>query len=175
MPEFDNVAIAQLLDTTGDLLELAGVDKFRFLSYHKAAAAVRAWPEQLSVLAEEGRLTDVPGIGKKLAVAIGQILSTGTFAEYEEAVAAFPPSVAEVMKVPSVGPVRARMLYEQLHVASVADLEKALGERRLAEIPAFKDKTIANIAAGVDVYLRTHQRLMLMDALPLAEHVVAAL
>lgn len=175
VPEFDNVAIAQLLDTTGDLLELAGVDKFRFLSYHKAAAAVRAWPEQLSVLAEEGRLTEVPGIGKKLAVAIEQILSTGTFAEYEEAVAAFPPTLAEVMQVPGVGPVRARTLYETLSIASVADLEIALADDRLSEIPNFREKTIANIAAGVDVYLRTHARTMLMDALPLAEHVLEVL
>jgi DNA polymerase (family 10) len=175
MPEFDNVAIAQLLDTTGDLLELAGADKFRFLSYHKAAAAIRAWPEQLSVLAEQGRLTDVPGVGKKLAVAIQQILSSGTFTEYEEAVAAYPPSLAEVMKVQSVGPVRARILFDQLSIGSVADLEKALAGGRLSEIPSFKERTVANIAAGVDMYLRTHQRTMLMDALPLAEHVVEAL
>ena len=175
VPEFDNVTIAQLLDTTGDLLELARVDKFRFLSYHKAAAAVRAWPEQLSVLAEEGRLTEVPGIGKKLAVAIEQILSTGTFAEYEEAVAVFPPTLAEVMQVIGVGPVRARTLYETLSIASVADLEKALADGRLSEIPNFREKTIANIAAGVDVYLRTHGRTMLMKALPLAEHVLEVL
>ena len=175
MPEFDNVAIAQLLDTTGDLLEIAGVDKFRFLSYHKAASAVRAWHEQLSVMAEEGRLTEVPGIGKKLAVAVEQILATGTFAEYEDAISRYPASLAEVMKVPGVGPVRARALYEQLGVASVADLENAVDEGRLTQVEGFRAKTIANIAAGVDVYLRTHGRTMLMDALPIAERVLETL
>ncbi len=175
MPEFDNVAIAQMLDTTGDLLEIAGADKFRFLSYHKAAAAVRAWPEQLSVLAEQGRLTEVPGIGKKLAVAVEQMLCTGTFAEYEDVVADYPATLAEVMKVPSVGPIRARALYEQLRVASVADLEMALDEGRLSEVAGLREKTIANISAGVETYVRTHGRTMLMDALPLAEHVLDAL
>lgn len=175
MPEFDNVAIAQLLDATGDLLELAGVDKFRFLSYHKAASSIRAWPEQLSVLAEDGRLTDVPGVGKKLAVAIGQILRTGTFAEYEEAVANYPASLTEVMKVPSVGPVKARALFEQLGISSIADLESALAQNRLGEMPGLGEKTIANISAGVDVYVRTHGRTMLMDALPVAEFLLQTL
>ena len=175
MPEFDNVAIAQLLDTTGDLLELAGADKFRFLSYHKAASAVRAWPEQLSVLAEEGRLTDVPGIGKKLALAVEQILATGTFADFEAVLASYPASLAEVMKVPNVGPVRARKLFDEIGISSVADLEVAIEEGRLGDVAGLREKTIANITAGLDVYLRTHGRTMLQDALPVAERVLETL
>ncbi len=175
MPEFDNIAIAQLLDTMGDLLEISGADKFRFLSYHKAASSIRAWPAQLSVLAEQGRLTEVPGVGKKLAASIEQVLSAGTFAEYEELLASYPATLTEVMKVPGVGPVRARALYDTLGVASVPDLERALDEKRLSEVPGLREKTIANIAAGVEVYLRHHGRMLLMDAHPLAEHLVAAL
>ena len=141
----------------------------------KAASAIRAWPEQLSVLAEEARLTEVPGVGKKLAVAIGQILSTGTFAEYEEVLARYPATLAEVMKVPSVGPVRARMLYEPFRSRRSPTWRRLSTSGRLSEVGGLREKTVANIAAGLQVYLRTHGRTMLMDALPLTEHMLATL
>ena len=175
MPEFDNVAIAQLFDLTADLLELADVDKFRFLSYRKAASSIRAWPEQVSALAEEHRLTEVPGVGAKLAVAIERILATGTFPEYEDAAALFPPSLTEVMEIPGVGPKKARLLYDELNVTSVSDLERALAEDRLTGLPGLGAKSIQSIAAGVETYRRHRSRLLLMDALPLSERIVEEL
>ena len=46
MPAYDNNAIAAKLELAAALLELSGADKFRFLSYRKAANAIRALPEQ---------------------------------------------------------------------------------------------------------------------------------
>lgn len=175
MPEFDNVAIASLFDTMGDLLEISGADRFRCLSYHKAASAVRAWPEQLSVLAEEGRLTEVPGVGRKLAAAVEQVLSTGTFAEYEALTERYPATLAGVVKVPGVGAKRARLLFDALGTVSVDDLERALAEGRLAGVPGLGARTIGAIASGLETYRQHTARTLLQDALPLAERVVAAL
>ena len=168
MPEFDNAAIGAMLDAMGDLLEVAGEDKFRYLSYHKAAHAVRAWPEDLSTLAEEGRLTDIPGVGKKLAVSIGQILETGSFPEYEAVKASFEPTLVRIMDIPGVGPKRARLLYEQVGVKSIDDLEAALQQGRLVGLPGFGEKTIDNIASGIESARRHAERILLQDALPLA-------
>jgi len=168
MPEFDNAAIAAMLDGMGDLLEVAGEDRFRYLSYHKAAHAVRAWPEDLSTLAEEGRLTEIPGVGKKLAVSIGQILETGSFPEYDAVKASFEPTLVRIMDIPGVGPKRARLLYEQLGVKSVDDLETALQQGRLVGLAGFGEKTIDNIASGIESARRHSERILLQDALPLA-------
>ena len=42
MPAYDNTAVAAKLDLAADLLEISGADKFRFLSYRRAANALRA-------------------------------------------------------------------------------------------------------------------------------------
>jgi DNA polymerase (family 10) len=175
MPEFDNAAIANMLDTMGDLLEVSGADKFRFLSYHKAAHAIRAWNEPVMRLAAEDRLTDIPGVGKKLALSIGEILETGTFEEFERLKATFTPTLIQIMDVPGVGPKRARLLHDELGVKSLDDLERAIADGSIATLPGFKEKTVANIAANVEHAKRHHARILLMDALPQAEVIASEL
>jgi DNA polymerase (family 10) len=175
MSEYDNPAVATILDTAADLLEISGADKFRFLSYRKAAHALRAWPEDVTTLAGEERLTDVPGIGKKLAASIVGVLERGSFPELDELTAALPPSLVTLMQVPGVGPKKAKMLYESLGVSSIDDLEAALSEGTVASLPGFGAKTAANIALGVQSYRSLGSRVLLADALPLAERIVAHL
>ncbi len=175
MPEYDNPAIAAILDTTADLLEIAGADRFRFLSYHKAAHAVRAWPEDINTLAAQERLTEIPGIGKKLAANIASILARGSFAEFDELTAELPSTLVALMQVPGVGPKKARTLYDRLGVTSIDDLEAALAEGKVAALQGFGDRTAANIAAGIQSYRTFGARALLADALPLAEKVAAHL
>lgn len=173
MPELDNAAIANMLDTMGDLLEISGADKFRFLSYHKAAHTIRAWHEPLSRLAAEDRLTEVPGVGKKLAASIAEILESGTFGEFEQLKATFTPTLIQIMDVPGVGPKRARLLHDELGVTSLDDLERVIADGTIATLPGFKDKTVAAIAANVEHAKRHRERILLMDALPQAEAIAA--
>jgi DNA polymerase (family X) len=175
MPELDNGGIAEILDTMGDLLEVSGADRFRVLSYHKAAHAIRAWPEPLTRLSAEGRLTEVPGIGKKLAASIAEILATGTFADYERLKAEFSPSLVQLMDIPGLGPKRARLLHDTLGVKNVDDLERVLADGSIADVPGFKDKTVATIAANLEHAKRHSERMLLMDALPLAERIAEEL
>jgi len=169
MPAYDNASIALALDDFGDLLEIAGEDRYRYLSYHKAAHAVRAWDEDVMSTALAGRLTDIPGIGTKIASVIESLLKSGEFPGMADITARVPASVVELMRIPGVGPKKAKLLFDELAIASVDDLEEALAEGRLAGLPGFGDKTIENIAAGVRRYRTLSERILLADALPLAE------
>jgi DNA polymerase (family 10) len=175
MPAYDNAAIATTLDDFGDLLEIVGEDRYRFLSYHKAAHAVRAWDEDIMSTALADRLTEIPGVGAKIAGVISSILQKGTFPEFEEVVTRVPASVVELMRVQGVGPKKAKALYDELGVSSVEDLEEALDEGRLEGLSGFGAKTIENIAEGVRRYRELNERILLADALPLAEKLVEEL
>lgn len=175
MPEYDNAAIGGMLDDFGDLLEIAGADRYRTLSYHKAAHAIRAWDEDVSRTAAEGRLTEIPGVGPKLQGTITAIIARGTFPELEEVTAKLPASVAELMRVPGVGPKRAKMLYEELGITSVDDLDEALEKGQLEGLAGFGEKSVDNVRAGIGRYRAISARILLADALPLAERLVASL
>jgi DNA polymerase (family 10) len=172
MPAYDNAAIATALDDFGDLLEIAGEDRYRFLSYHKAAHAVRAWEEDIMATALAGRLTDIPGIGAKIAAVISSIMKSGTFPEFEAIAERVPASIIKLVRIPGLGPKKAKALYDELGVTSIDDLEEAIAEGRLNGLPGFGDKTIENISAGIDRYRTISERILLADALPLAEMLV---
>lgn len=175
MPTYDNAAIANALDEFGDLLEIAGEDRYRFLSYHKAAHAVRAWDEDIMSTALAGRLTEIPGIGAKIAATIESLLKSGVFPGMDEVTERVPSSVIELMRIPGLGPKRAKQLFDELAVTSIDDLEEAIAEGRLAGLAGFGDKTVENITAGIERYRTLSARILLADALPLAEKLAAEL
>jgi DNA polymerase (family 10) len=169
MPAYDNATIANALDDFGDLLEIAGEDRYRFLSYHKAAHAARAWDEDIMSTALAGRLTEIPGIGAKIAAIIESLLSSGVFPGMDEVTARVPASVVELIRVPGLGPKKAKTLFDELAIASIDDLEEAIAEGRLEGLAGFGTKTIGNIAEGIERYRTLSERILLADALPLAE------
>ncbi len=175
MPEFDNHAIARMLDDTGDLLEISGADRFRVLGYHKAASSIRAWPEDVTTLSGADRLTEIPGVGAKTAAAVAQIIATSTFPDLEGLKRQFPEGLLAVMQVSGVGPKRARQLYDKLGVDSIEALQAALASGRVATLGGFGAKSAEGIAAGAEAYLRHHERIPVSTALPLAERLVAGL
>lgn len=175
MPAYDNIAVAAKLDLAADLLEISGADKFRFLSYRKAADAIRALPEQVAALANAGRLTEIPGVGAKMALNVEQIISRGSFDVLDEVSAAVPPSLADVKQIPGVGPKRAALLHEKLGIATIADLSAALEQGRIASMGGFGSKTAENIAAGVEAFARHHERTPIGAALPVAEQLASEL
>jgi DNA polymerase (family X) len=175
MPAYDNTAVAAKLDLAADLLEISGADKFRFLSYRKAANAVRALPEQVAALANAGRLTEIPGVGGKMAGKIEQIIARGSFDALDDVSATVPPTLADVMQVSGVGPKRAALLHEKLGVSTMADLQEALAAGRVATMGGFGAKTAENIAAGVSAFERHHERTPIEVALPVAEQLAREL
>jgi DNA polymerase (family X) len=175
MPAYDNTAIAARLELAADLLEISGADKFRFLSYRKAARAVRELPEQAAAWASMGRLTEIPGVGAKMAGNIEQIILRGGFDALDDVASRVPATLAEVMRVPGVGPKRAAQLNAKLGVETIADLAAAIEAGRVASLGGFGAKSAEHIAQGVHAYARHHERVPISAALPAAEHIAAEL
>ncbi len=169
MHQIDNVAIARQLELMADLLEIKGADKFRYLSYRKAASSIRVWPDSLSMLAEQGTLTDISGVGAKLATSITALLADGTFPELEAVQAEFPSGLVEVMQIPGVGPARARRFFDKLGIDSLDALGLAFESGEIARLGGIGEKTAQTIGRGLATHLAHRGRILLGDALPLAE------
>ncbi len=165
----DNAAIARELALMADLLEISGADRFRSLSYRSAAGQVRSWPEPLSEMAAEGRLTEIPGVGKKLAASIADLVLHGTFPDLEALTDQIPAGVVELVGVNGVGPSRARRFFEELGIDSVDALAAALDDGSVTRLGGIGEKTAEAIGRGVEAYLAHRGSVLLMDALPLAE------
>src|SRR5262249_53904472 len=125
-PAMDNRAIAATLEELANLYALAGgSDFYRERGLRSPAEAGRSWPDSAEVMAREGRLTSIQGVGPGIAARIGELCRTGTLAEYESLRKEFPPSLSEILQVPGMGIKTARKLHEELGVEDLATLEEA--------------------------------------------------
>jgi DNA polymerase (family 10) len=170
-----NREIADLFGLTADLLELTGGNAFKANSYRKAARVVGDLTEDIAALAAAGQLTSLPGIGKSMAEHIAEYLRTGTTARYQELAAQIPSGVVEMMRIQGIGPKTASMLYQKAGLQSVAQLREAIEKGRLDALPGIGPKRIENILKGIATYLAGQGRILLGQALPVADEIVALL
>ncbi|TAM56541.1 DNA polymerase/3'-5' exonuclease PolX [bacterium] len=169
-----NAEVAQRLMEIRQLMEFSGEPYFEFMAYEKASVAVAQAPPLAGVIAR-GELEQVPGVGKRIAEIIREIVERGTAKRLEALLERYPASILELLEVPGVGMKTARALFDQLHVASPEDLERAVAEGRLEGFARMGPKTIENIRRGLLARRGRSHRWPIGIALPLAESIVARL
>ena len=125
MPDPTNTEIAAALDELGDLYELDGAVIHRIVAYRNAAKAVRDAPVSVTGLARQGRATELPGIGATIQEKVVALADDGVIPAAAKLRAKFPPGLLEITRLPGLGPKRARRLYEELSIDSLAALRAA--------------------------------------------------
>jgi DNA polymerase (family 10) len=173
-----NAEIAAALEELGVLYELDGAVKYRVLAYSAAAKAIRESPVSVADLAVAGRATEIPGVGKTLAEKIDALLETGEIPAAVKLKAKFPPTLIEVTRVPGVGAKTARLLFEELGVASLEDLKAAAEAEKVRDVKGLGPKAEENVLASLERLGEPGEgpgRVLLSAVLPIAEELAAAL
>ena len=162
-----NADIAAVFEHVADLLEFQGENVFRVRAYRAAARTIGGLVESLaSVRGDPARaLTDLEGIGTDLAGKIGELLDNGRLALVDELHAQVPAVAFELMRVPGLGPKKAKSLISELSLTSLDDLEQACREGRVAGLKGFGDKTQAAILDNIAFAKNPeHKRLLWSEA-----------
>ena len=77
-------------------------------------------------------LQDIPGVGEAIAKKIEDLVKTGHVKVHDELRTEFPQGILDILAIPGVGPKTAMRFYTELGVKSVAELEQAIREGRVA-------------------------------------------
>ena len=172
-----NAEIAAALRELGVLYELDGADRFRVLAYREAARTIADSPVSIEQLAEEGRLTELPNVGKTLAQKIETLIETGSIPSADKLKAKFPATLVEVTRVPGLGAKTARRIYDEVGVESLTQLKEAAEQGRLSGIRGLGPKTEENILASLEGVTEDGigERLLLSNVLPVADEIRADL
>jgi DNA polymerase (family X) len=169
----DKKEVAAVLEEIALLLDLAGENPFKVRAYEAGARAVLTFPGDLAAALHSGELARVKGIGKSLAGVIGELLSRGEAALHRELKGKIPPGLLDLLQVPGLGPKKARVLFDELHITSLGELEYACRENRLAALPGLGAKSQEKIKAALANLSRYDGLFRLGDLLPLAESLAA--
>ena len=169
-----NDEVAAVLQEYADLMAITGGDAFRVRTYEKAARSVGGYPDDISQLDEKG-LRQISNVGASIAGKIEEHLRTGVIHQLEELRAKVPAGVRRLTTIPTLGPKKAMVLYEELGIDSVSALEEAIRGGKLAGLRGFGAKTEENLLHGIEVMNKAGQRVRLDVAMDAAEEIVAAL
>jgi DNA polymerase (family X) len=155
----DNYQLAAIFDHIGDLLEIKGEVVYKVLAYRKAAESLRNLGEDVTILQREGRLTEVPGVGKAIADKISELINTGSLEFLERLEQEVPPTLTELLQIPDVGPKKTAMFWQKAGIIDLAGLESAAREGKLRNLPGVGEKTELRILAGIEAVARRSKRM----------------
>lgn len=151
----DKKDVGRSLEEIASLLELKGENPFRVRAYHTAGRAIAAFPHDLDRAVASGELVEVRGIGPAMVDIVRELLQTGRSAMLEGLRDDVPPGLVEMLQISGLGVVKVRQIHESLHVETLAELEDAARDGRLAGLPRFGKKTAENVVKGIEFLRRS--------------------
>jgi DNA polymerase (family 10) len=170
----DNKTVARILRETAELLQIDGAIIGRYRSYEKTAELIGGMHESIEQIAQDpAKLTELPGIGDRMAEHLLEILKTGDYSLRAKLLKKFPPTLLDVIKVQSLGPKKVAFLWSTFKAATVADVERLAKEGKLRDLPGFGEKTEQNILKAVEVHKRVTGRFRSDKVEPLAAEIAA--
>jgi DNA polymerase (family 10) len=167
----DNLAVARILGEIADLLELRGDNPFKIRAYRSGADAVANSPEPVAGLTD-AQLREWNGIGKDLSARIVEICQSGTCTIHVELLAEYPPTLLDLLRLQGVGPKTVALLYSDLRIASLDDLEAAAKSGRLRELKGMGAKKEQLLLRALEESRQHAGRHLLTDTAAVAGSIV---
>lgn len=168
-----NDEIARIFEQLADLLEIDDANPFRVRAYRNAARTLRSLTEEAAELIAAGEdLSTLPAIGKDLAGKIEEVVATGHLEVLEALKQTVPAGLAELTRVPGLGPKRVKALHDKLGVKTPAELRAAVERGRIKELRGFGAKTEAAIVAHFASDRSADRRTKYFEAEKIAARIV---
>lgn len=173
-----NKEIRKILFQIAKILELQNsadsprgeAGRFRIVAYERAAQTIENYPDEISDVYKKGGIKDlecIPGVGTSIAEKIEELIKTGKLKYLDEITKDVPVSEVEFLKIPGIGPKTAIKIAKEMKTKDIDDLKKKLNADKTEKY--FKEKTKKNILRGIDILGKLTGRMLITDALPIAE------
>jgi DNA polymerase (family X) len=171
-----NAEAAEIFRGIADLLDVMG-ERFKPEAYRRVARSIDSLTESLSAFADRGELRSIPGVGDAIEEKLKEYLATGRVEYYDRLQKEVPAGVAEMLKIPGLGPKTARRFWVELGLEGPSELLSALDAGRLVGVKGFGEKKIAQIRAAVEASRTSAPgaRMPIEEAYPIAQALVRGL
>ena len=169
-----NADVARYFKVLADLLEIQEANPFRVRAYRNAARTIANLTESVAHISTDPdqKLTDLPGIGKDLAEKVDTIVETGSLPQLDELREQIPAGVVQMLRLPSIGPKKVAILFNDLSVTSLDELQQAAENGSVAALKGFGKKTEQIILEGIPQVAEADKRFHIDEAKAEADAVV---
>jgi DNA polymerase (family X) len=171
----NNRQLADTFTLIANLLEIKGEIIYKTLAYRKASESLMSLGREASEYWKEGKLEEIPGVGKAIAEKIDELLSTGKLGFLEKLKKEVPEELAGWLQVPGLGPKKIAAIWKALDITALSDLETAAKNGQLRDLPGMGAKSESAILEGIASLARRSGRIPLGRAYPLAQEIIRVL
>ncbi|MBU4536298.1 MAG: DNA polymerase/3'-5' exonuclease PolX [Euryarchaeota archaeon] len=165
-----NEKVAKILNSIADYLEMED-DFFRVKAYRQAAHTVEVLTTDIETIHQEGKLIKLPGIGQHIAGKIEEIIEKGTADFYEKLKEKYPVNFEELRGVEGLGPKTIKLLYQELGIKNLDDLEREAKRHHIRRLKGMGDKKEKALLENIVFARKFRSRNLLGEVMPLAEKI----
>lgn len=170
-PPHDKTWVADQLRELAARLDLED-DPHRPRAYRRAADTIQQLHRPIAEIREaEGvaGLDRLPGIGPHIARLVCELLDTGQARQLERLRKKAPVDVMGLLAVDGIGRKTLKLLWEELRVRTLDDLERALQDGRVQGLPGFGPRRAERLRQAVRIRRQGRSRIPRQEAAAIAE------
>lgn len=147
----NNSTIADHFELLAKLMDIHGENAFKAKTYSIAAFHIERLEEPLTVL-DRNSYAGIKGLGASVAAKIIELMDTGKMKALEDLLADTPPGIIEMLELKGLGPKKIHIIWKEMGLVSVGELEYACIENRLTRYKGFGEKTQVKILESIHFY-----------------------
>ncbi len=139
-----NSEIIDSLELTAKLLELHDGDDFIIKTYNNAAFNLDKFSGEIASLTYND-LLQIQGVGKMMATKIIEMCKVGSHKDLDELFTKTPEGVLEMFRIKGIGAKKIKVLWRELGLDNLNDLQIACENGSIAKVKGFGEKTQESI------------------------------
>src|SRR3954451_12751653 len=170
-----NQELARLFHSMSQIMEMKGENLFKVLAFQKVGRVLDAITTDVRSACEQGKVREIEGIGESSCKIIEEYVKTGRSSDYESLAASLPAGLLPLLDIPGLGPKTINLFWKQRGITGLEQLVKALDDGSLLDLKGIGEKKLQAIKEGIALRASGAGRIGIVDALPIAESLVARL
>jgi DNA polymerase (family 10) len=167
--------ISAQLEETATYMRLAGENDFKAIAFDRAARTIENLEEDVNLIIQEKRLTDIKGIGKSIAQDIYKLAELGEIPVLSKLKEQVPESLAKWLNISGLGPKKIYKIHHELGITTIDELRAACEDGSVAGLKGMGKKSAEKILKSIDWMEQFAERCRLDEALELAGRMSAEL
>jgi DNA polymerase (family 10) len=177
-----NPEIVRKLRAMAAACQMLGENRFKIIAYERAADSIEHLTIEVKDLWDDGKLGQIPGVGRGIAFYLDELLRTGRVGHFDTVMKKVPEAAFPLLSVPGIGPKKAYRLVKALGLkrrqTALSDLEQAAKAGTIATLDGFGETSQEDILSAIAMCKRgavKENRLELVAADVIAHAVIAHL
>ena len=147
-----NHELSDLFHNFSALMELKGENVFKVIAFQKVGRILKELNIDLKKCIEEGKLSEIEGIGKSSQQIIEEYVEKGRSSAYEDLKSTVPVGLVPMLQIEGMGPKTIHMFWKDLNITSLEELSTAIESGKLKGLKGMGEKKIAGIQKGIETY-----------------------